>query len=460
MSATASPAASLASLPATERAAILADLSDDELLALEYDWRFWARPNQLAPGGDWTTWLLLAGRGFGKTRSGAEFINEQVRARRAKRIALVAATAPDARDVMVEGESGLLTISPPWFRPLYEPSKRRLTWPNGARATLYSADEPDRLRGPQHDIAWCDELAAWRFPEAFDMLMLGLRLGERPRVCVTTTPKPTLLIRDLLKDPTVSVTHGSTYENRVNLAPAFIHTVVRKYEGTRLGRQELLAELLEDVEGALWTLGLIEEHRMSIETFGATPLSRIVVAIDPNVSSGPDADDAGVVVAGIGAGTCPCGKEQCGYVLDDRSGAIPPIEWARRAIQAYKDHKADRVVAETNNGGELVETQLRVVDATVSYRAVHAARGKITRAEPVQALYEQGRVHHVGGFPELEDQLTQWVPGAGMPSPGRLDALVWALTDLMLQSDDGFIAYYREQAQALAAQKEKLHART
>src|SRR6185312_1001660 len=220
------------------------------------------------------------------------------------------------------------------------------------------------------------------------------------------------------------------------------------------------AEMLEDVEGALWTLALIEQHRMSLETFGETPLARVVVAIDPNVTSGEHADEAGIVIAGQGAGTCPCGKERCGYVLDDRSGVIAPMEWARRSVAAYRERKADRIVAEVNNGGELVELQLRVVDSTVSYRGVHAARGKMTRAEPVQALYEQGRVHHVGGFPELEDQLTQWVPGAGMPSPGRLDALVWALTDLMLQSDDGFIAYYREQAQALAAQKEKLHART
>lgn len=453
MSASVSPAASLASLPEIERAAFLESLSRDELLALEHEWRFWARPNQLAPAGDWTTWLLLAGRGFGKTRSGAEFINEEVSERRARRVALVAATAPDARDVMVEGETGILTISPPWFRPLYEPSKRRLTWPNGARATLYSADEPDRLRGPQHDLAWCDELAAWRFPEALDMLMLGLRLGTRPRVCVTTTPKPTKTIRELLNDPTVQVTRGSTYENRVNLAPAFIHTVVRKYEGTRLGRQELLAELLEDVEGALWTLKLIEQHRMTLATFGKTELARIVVAIDPNVSGSPDADEAGVVVASQGAGKCPCGKEQCGYVLDDRSGTIPPIEWARRAVDAYHAHHADRIVAETNNGGDLVETQVRVVDPSVAYKSVHASRGKMTRAEPVQALYEQGRVHHVGGFADLEQQMCNWVPGAGEPSPGRMDALVWAITDLMLQSDTGFLDYYRDRATAIANAK-------
>lgn len=460
MSAIASPAASLASLSATERAAILADLSDDECTALEFDWPFWARPNQLPPEGDWTTWLVMAGRGFGKTRTGAELTRREVEAGRSSRPALVAPTAGDARDIMVEGESGILAVSPPWFRPVYEPSKRRLTWPNGARATLYSADEPDRLRGPQHDFAWGDEVAAWRYPDAYDQLMFGLRLGAHPRAVFTTTPKPVLLVRSIVKDPTCIISRGSTYENRANLAPAFLQKIVAKYEGTRLGRQELLAQLLEDVEGALWTLSLIEQNRMSPATFGATPLARIVVAIDPNVSSSADADEAGVIVAAVGASKCPCGKERCAYVLDDRSGRVPPIEWARRGIQAYRDHKADRVVAETNNGGELVETQLRVVDSAVSYRGVHASRGKQTRAEPVEALYEQGKVHHVGGFPELEDQLTQWVPGSGMPSPGRLDALVWAITDLMLQSDSGFIDYYREQAQAMKAQQEKLHART
>jgi phage terminase large subunit-like protein len=252
------------------------------------------RANQLPPDGDWRVWLLLAGRGFGKTRTGAELIRARAMALAARRLALVAPTAGDARDIMVEGESGILAISPPWERPRYEPSKRRLTWPNGAIATLFSADEPERLRGPQHDAAWCDELASWRYPEAWDMLMLGLRLGADPRVVVTTTPQPTKLIRDLIADPTVVVTRGTTHENRANLAPVFLGQIVRRYQGTRLGRQELEAEILEDVPGALWNRGMIEATRAS----RAPALIRVVVAIDPAVSSTAGADETGIIVAG------------------------------------------------------------------------------------------------------------------------------------------------------------------
>jgi phage terminase large subunit-like protein len=248
----------LASLPEPTRRELAAALSPADARALLYDWPFWARPAQLPPQGNWRIWLLLAGRGFGKTRTGAELIRARVAASTARRLALVAPTAADARNVMVEGESGILAISPPWDRPRYEPSKRRLTWPNGAIATLYSADEPERLRGPQHDATWCDELASWRYPEAWDMLMFGMRLGPDPRAVVTTTPRPTKLIRTLIADPTAVVTRGSTYENRANLAPAFLDQIIRKYEGTRLGRQEIEAELLDDVPGALWTRGIID----------------------------------------------------------------------------------------------------------------------------------------------------------------------------------------------------------
>src|SRR5712671_2282253 len=281
-----SPAELLASLPPEQLAAFLKRTSDRELEAIEHDWGWWGRPNQQAPKGDWRTWLLLAGRGFGKTRSGAECIRDQVIHHGRRRIALVAPTAADARDVMVEGESGLLAIGPPQQRPQYEPTKRRLTWPNGAIATLFSADEPERLRGPQHDAAWCDELASWRYPEAWDMLMLGLRLGTDPRVVVTTTPRPTKLIRELIADPTVVVTRGTTHENRANLAPVFLGQIVRKYQGTRLGRQELEAEILEDVPGALWNRGVIEATRAS----RAPSLIRVVVAIDPAASSTAGAD--------------------------------------------------------------------------------------------------------------------------------------------------------------------------
>ena len=254
-------AGSLASLPETTGKDLAAAFSPAEARALLYDWSFWARPAQRPPTGNWRVWLLLAGRGFGKTRTGAELVRARVAAWTARRLALVAPTAADARNVMVEGESGILAISPPWDRPRYEPSKRRLTWPNGAIATLYSADEPERLRGPQHDATWCDELGSWRYPEAWDMLMLGMRLGNDPRVVVTTTPRPTKLIRALIADPTAVVTRGSTYENQTNLAPAFLQQIIRKYEGTRLGRQELEAEILDDVPGALWTRGVIEASR-------------------------------------------------------------------------------------------------------------------------------------------------------------------------------------------------------
>jgi predicted phage terminase large subunit-like protein len=418
--------------------------------ALENSWRAKARPNQLAPAGNWSVWLMMGGRGFGKTRSGAEFVLEQVSAGY-RRIALVAATAADIRDVMVEGESGILACSPEWNRPIYEPSKRRLTWPNGALATTFSADEPERLRGPQHDLAWCDELGAWRYPEAWDMLMFGLRLGQHPRVVVTTTPRPTRLIRDLLtrESHDVVVTRGSTYENRANLAPAFFDQVIRKYEGTRLGRQELNAELLEDTPGALWGHGIIDAARQT----AAPHLARIVVAIDPAASSGEDADETGIIVVGKD-------HQGHGYVLADLSGRYQPIEWARIAITAYRAHKADRIVAEVNNGGEMVENTLRMVDANVAFTAVRASRGKVTRAEPASALYEQGRIHHVGTFPQLEDQMTNFTSdfdrAAAGYSPDRVDALVWAVTDLMLTEMKGYAFYEIARRMAAGETKEQI----
>jgi phage terminase large subunit-like protein len=433
----------LASLPEALRNDLIAKLSPAEARALLYDWPFWARPTQLPPAGSWRVWLLLAGRGFGKTRTGAELIRARVVAQTARRLALVAPTAGDARDVMVEGDSGILAISPPWERPRYEPSKRRLTWPNGAVATLFSADEPERLRGPQHDSAWCDELASWRYPEAWDMLMFGLRLGTDPRAVVTTTPRPTKLLRELIADPTVVVTRGSTYENRPNLAPAFLGQIVRKYEGTRLGRQELEAELLEDVPGALWNRGLIEATRART----APALIRVVVAIDPAASSTDDADETGIIVAGKDG-------EGQGWLLADASGRYQPTEWAKTAISAYRAHSADRIVAEVNNGGEMVEATLRMIDPNAPFAAVRASRGKVTRAEPVAALYEQGRIHHLGVFPQLEDQMCAFTPDAhgnsrsrsAGYSPDRVDALVWALTDLLVtpMPGEGIFEVYRQ----------------
>ena len=431
----------LASLPEALRRDLVATLTPGQAETLLHDWRFWARPSQLPPPGDWRVWLLLAGRGFGKTRTGAELVRARVASRAARRVALVAPTAADARDVMVEGESGLLAIAASPDRPRYEPSKRRLTWPNGAVATVFSADEPERLRGPQHDFAWCDELAAWRYPEAWDMLMFGLRLGADPRAVVTTTPRPAKLIKALVADPKVAVTRGATAENRSNLAPAFLDQIVRRYEGTRLGRQELEAEILEDVPGALWGRGVIEAARVA----GVPELARIVVAIDPAAGSGESSDETGIVVAGKD-------HDGRGYVLGDVSGRYAPTEWAKAAIAAWRGHRADRIVAEINNGGEMVEATLRMVDPAVPFTAVRAARGKVARAEPVAALYEQGRVHHLGAFPQLEDQMcafsSHFDRAAAGYSPDRVDALVWALTELLVEpmAGEGIFEAYRRRA--------------
>jgi phage terminase large subunit-like protein len=431
----------LASLPETVRRELVWSLRHEHAQSLLYDWKFWARPSQLPPPGDWRVWLLLAGRGFGKTRTGAELVRARVKAGTARRIALVAPTAADARDVMVEGESGLLQIAPDRERPVYEPSKRRLSWPNGAVATTFSADEPDRLRGPQHDFAWCDELAAWRYPAAWDMLMFGLRLGEDPRALVTTTPRPTRLVRQLVGDANVAVTRGRTAENRANLAPAFLDQIVRRYQGTRLGRQELDGEILDDMPGALWQHGLIEAGR----TNAAPELARVVVAIDPAAGSGETSDETGIVVAGRDAGGH-------GYVLADASGRYAPAEWARIAIAAFRAHAADRIVAEVNNGGEMVEATLRTVDPDVPVAALRASRGKAARAEPVASLYEQGRIHHVGALPQLEDQMCAFTSdfdrNAAGYSPDRVDALVWALTELLVEprAGEGIFEAYRRLA--------------
>jgi predicted phage terminase large subunit-like protein len=348
-------------------------------------------------------------------------VKEQVEKGKCKRLALVGPTAADCRDVMVEGESGILAISPDSFRPLYEPSKRRLTWPNGAIATTYSADEPDRLRGPQHDGAWCDEPASWKYPDSWDMLMFGLRLGADPRAVATTTPKPVRLIRELIASPTTYITRGSTDENKANLAPAFLEKIVAKYQGTRLGRQELMGELLDDIPGALWSRKQIDELRVK----EAPDMVRIVVAIDPAMSSGEDSDETGIVVAGKGI-------DGFGYVLKDLTCRMSADGWARRAVNAYSEYSADRIIAEVNNGGELVEHTLRTVDSKVSYKAVHASKGKRVRAEPIAALYEQKKIFHIGSFDALEDQMCAFTPDGFDGSPDRVDALVWALTELML----------------------------
>lgn len=389
------------------------------------DWRERARPEQLPPAGDWLVWMFLAGRGAGKTRAAAEWVAEQAIQHPGCRIALVGRTPADVRDVMIEGDSGILSCSLEASRPVYESTKRRLTWPNGSTATAYSAEVPSQLRGPQHGFAWADEASSWTdapkgdvLDTAWNNLMLGLRLGESPRCVVTTTPKPNALTRTVLGRASTVVTRGSTYDNLPNLAPSFRQQVLATYEGTRIGRQELDGELLEDVEGALWTLDMIDTPRVECHP----DLRRVVVAVDPSGSTG--GDEQGIVAAGVGV-------DGEFYVLADRSCRLSPHGWASRTVQAWRDYHADRVVAERNFGGDMVASTLRQVDPAVPVKLVTASRGKVARAEPVAALYEQGRVHHVGPLPQLEDQMVTWTPQSGL-SPDRVDALVWALTDLAL----------------------------
>lgn len=396
-------------------------LTKHEQAGLKYLWEAWARPEQLPPESDWRYWIVLAGRGFGKTRCGAEWVRHQVETGKARRLALIAPTAADARDVLVEGESGLLAVCPPWSRPHYEPSKRRITWPNGAVATTFSADEPDRLRGPQFDAGWCDELAVWRYPDAWDQFLFGLRLGKDPQAVITTTPRPRAFLRELVRDPLAAVVSGSTYENRKNLASAFIEQILKKYEGTTLGQQEIHAQLLDEVPGALWTRKGIEADRVK----KAPELSRVVVGVDPATTSTESADETGIVVAGVD-------EDDHGYVLADLSKRATPADWARTAVDAWRTFKATRIVAEKNQGGEMVRHTLRTIDAQVPVELVHASKGKLARAEPIASLCEQHRVHHVGVFADLEDQMCNFSgPGSGVGAD-RMDAYVWALTDLML----------------------------
>ncbi len=412
----------LARLTQAQVREMLAGISPEELQALRYDWETWARPEQLPPDeGDWTVFLYLAGRGAGKTRSAAEWVRKVAMRHPGCRIAVVARTAADVRDVCVEGESGILAVHPPGDRPLYEPSKRRITWRNGAQATCYSADEPDLLRGPQHHFAWCDELATWeRLEDTFANLRLGLRLGDHPRNFVSTTPRPLPLLRELLKIKTTIVRRGSTFDNAANLAPSALAEFRARYEGTRLGRQELYAEILDDVPGALWTRSMLDGSRVK----EAPDLVRVVVAVDPAVTSGEDSDETGIVVAGRSA-------DGHFYVLADRSCRLSPDGWARRAVAAFDELEADRLVAETNQGGDMVASTIRTVRPALPVTLVRATRGKRVRAEPIAALYEQGRVHHVGAFQELEDQMCSFTPDAILEkSPDRVDAAVWALTEL------------------------------
>jgi phage terminase large subunit-like protein len=431
-----SGAAWLASATPEEVDEFLSGLSQNALLALPWVFEFWALPHQLPPRGAWRTWVIMGGRGAGKTRAGSEWVRSQVEGAgpadpgKARRVALVGETVDQVREVMVMGESGIIACSPPDRRPEWLSSRQQLLWPNGAVAQVFSAHEPEAMRGPQFDAAWADELGKWKKGgEAWDQLQFALRLGKNPQTVVTTTPRNVGVLKAILKNPSSMITHAPTEANRAYLAESFLAEVQARYGGTRLGRQELDGVLVEEEEGALWTTAMLEVARVE----KAPEVNRVVVAVDPPVTAHKQSDECGIVV--VGADTRGDPRTWRAVVLEDASvkGASPE-GWARAALAAMERHGADRMVAEVNQGGDLVEQMVRMIDPLVPFRAVHATRSKMLRAEPVAALYEQGRVAHVRGLQVLEEQMckmtaTGW-QGAG--SPDRLDALVWALTDLMI----------------------------
>ena len=412
-----------------EQNAFIRELDDGELRDFFFNWNLWARPEQLAPGADWSIWMVMAGRGFGKTRAGAEWVRSIVQENGSARFALVGANFAETRTVMVEGESGLLSIAPDNERPIWEPSLKRLQWPSGAEARLYSAAEPEGLRGPQHSHAWCDEIAKWmnnagQARAAWDNLKMGLRLGTHPRIMATTTPRPVPLVRALVRDKSVLVTKGRTQDNHLNLPDAFLTAMELDYGGTRLGRQELDGELIEELEGALWSRVMIEACR----THEQPRLVRIVIGVDPPASATGDA--CGIIVVGLG-------RDGKAYVLEDCSAEkSSPEQWARSVADAGEIWGVDRVIAEANQGGAMVKTVLQAANISLPVKLVHASRGKSARAEPIAALYESARVRHVGSFPRLEDEMCGLLIGGTYEGPGRspdrADALVWALSELML----------------------------
>jgi len=430
----------LAHLPEEQRNEILAGFDPDNLL---WDWSVWGRPEQQAPPGDWNIWAYIAGRGAGKTRTAAEWVREEAKYTTTgqRRFALVARTAADVRDVIVEGESGIINVTPPSERPLYEPSKRRLTWPNGNTATCFTADEPDSLRGPQFTHAWGDEVAAWRqTPDAagmtaFDNLRVGTRLGVNPKIMVTTTPKRVPLLYQLIaeaeKTGKVIITKGSTLDNSGNLSQAYIDAIVGVYEGTRLAAQELYGEMLSDVEGALWTQELIDRGREMQLPMG-TPLR--CIGVDPSVAENPR-DECGIVVV-ASTGDRDLYKRQS-WVLEDASIHGSPEVWVNKVVQMARKWGCP-VIAEVNQGGALVRNAINTIDPTVKVLEVHSKYGKALRAEPITLAYEQNRVHHVGYLGDLESQMCAWIPGEGK-SPDRVDALVHALTALLIKPPAGFV---------------------
>jgi phage terminase large subunit-like protein len=437
-----SKAEAIAALPAAERDAFWAALSPAEAAALEFKWEFWARDSQLEPAGNWRTWLFCAGRGAGKTRCGAEWIRANLTGStplsggKYRHACLLAETAAAARDVMVgdpfehsnpAAGSGILQVCPKDYLPLYEPSKRRLTFPNGAICSIFNAQEYDALRGPQFDCCWIDELARFQYgQQAFDMLAFCLRLGKNPRTFISTTPRPTALIKSILADKTTHVTRGSTHDNAMNLAPQFLEAIMSRYAGTRLGRQEIDAELISEIPGALWNYANLDANRIKLSELPI--MKRIVVAIDPAVSTSEKSDETGITACGVG-------ENDRFYVLDDISGVYSPLEWAKRAVSLYHARRADMICCESNQGGDLVVSTLQQVDPNVPITKVFATKGKFLRCEPIAALYEQNRVSHVGRFDELELQMTSFCVDFDRKSmgwsPDRLDSLTWAMTSLL-----------------------------
>jgi len=421
---------------AASQDSFLSSLTEGELLALPFLLEFWALEHQLPPDGDWRSWVIMGGRGAGKTRAGAEWVRSLVEGAKprdhgqARRVALVGETIDQAREVMVFGESGILACSPPDRKPRWESTRKRLVWDNGATAQLFSAHDPESLRGPQFDAAWCDELAKWpKAAKAWDMLQFGLRLGEHPQQVITTTPRNVPVLRQILQADSTVVTQAATEANRAYLAQSFLDDVRTRYAGTRLARQELDGVLLDSVEGALWSHEVLDQTRVSF----TGPMDRVVVAVDPPVSSGEGADECGIIVVGVRMSGEPADWKA--FVLEDASvQGMKPLGWATAAVDAAKRWNAERLVAEVNQGGELVESIVRQVDPLIAFRGVHASRGKRARAEPVSALYEQGRIAHCGSFPELEDQMCQMGLNGyqGKGSPDRLDALVWAVHEILL----------------------------
>ncbi len=408
-----------------EREKMLLTLSDEDFIVLWYDWAFWARKNQiipnelLDPNDKRFMWIIKSGRGFGKTRTGAETVRMLVDNYGYKRVSIVGADASEVRDIMIEGESGLLSVYPSWNRPIYEPSKRRITLNNNSVATIFYGSEPDKSRGAQSDLIWCDEFIKWQYPEeTLDNLLLGLRIGKKPICIITTTPRPIKVLREWINDDRAIITEGSTYENKDNLSDVFFNTIIKKYEGTRLGRQELYAELLDDNPNALWKRVQLDELRMV--SIDIEQLQRVVIGVDPMASAESENAMTGIVVVGQI-------KDQF-YVLDDSSISGHPSVWANQVISLYHKYKADCIVVEKNNGGDMCESVIRNIDKNVNIKMVWASRGKYVRAEPIAALYEQKRVFHCGYFNALEDELCEWTGGKGELSPNRMDALVWAIT--------------------------------